>query len=268
MIPSLPRSIPTMLWLTGMLALIPSAHCQQVVDQSPLAGNAARVFVDNTRDRPPRENLTKAFELFGDELSSPHSGQRRRAVDLGAGAGNESLYLLGLGWDVIAIDPEPHAIETIASRALALKESTPGKTIGTIDCRLTTMQDMELKPESVHLINASFSLPYVPADEMDAVWHQCVAALDDGGVFTGHFFGPDHEWHRNQSMSFYSVEELFDHFFRSQPLAIRYLIHTREQVNLAIGGTAFFDTITVIAQKVDPLDKSHRLRNQGTAPSP
>ena len=196
-------------------------------------------FIDNTRGQPARENLTRALELVEKHLATD---AKKTAVDLGAGAGNETLYLLKRGWEVTAVDTNPYAIQTIKERAREVNK-------GALDVRLESMQETKLEPNSVDLINASLSLPFVPREDIRAVWSKSIDALRTGGVFTGHFFGPEHAWREREDMTFLSVNEIFDDFIKDYPLELVYLLNEKEEVKLGVGGTAFFHTITVIVQK-------------------
>lgn len=62
-----------------------------------------------TAERPSRELLRATLRLLGTTPS------RRLAVDLGCGAGVESLELLRGGWSILAVDASPSAIEQLRS---------------------------------------------------------------------------------------------------------------------------------------------------------
>lgn len=212
-----------------------------------------QVYIDNTRGRPPRENLQKALQIFAKEFDEKKAHRPLVAADLGAGAGNETIYLINKGWRVIAIDIDPYSIKTINERFQELRRrdaSGRKQELGSLDACLVSMQKMNLEPNSLDLVNASFSLPFVPRTEMKEVWKKIVDALTEGGVFTGHFFGPEHAWRNNPRMSFYSVKEIFREFFDDYGFEIRMLSNTKGETRLGAGGRAFFHTITVIAQKM------------------
>ncbi len=196
-------------------------------------------FVDNTKGLPARENLTRALKLTDKRFSRI---DEKVAVDLGAGAGNETLHLMKLGWKVIAVDSNAYAIRTIEERAKDVE-------MGDVDARHESMQVTKLEPNSVDLINASFSLPFLPPKDFEAVWRKSIDALKPRGVFTGHFFGPEHAWNERSNMTFLSVNEIFDSFVEDYPLELRYLLNEKAEVKLGVGGTAFFHTITIIVEK-------------------
>jgi len=68
-------------------------------------------YVSKTTGTPPRPLYQRAVALFD------HPGA---AVDLGCGAGNETLDLLQRGWSVHAVDSSEAAIRTVTDRAGAL----------------------------------------------------------------------------------------------------------------------------------------------------
>jgi SAM-dependent methyltransferase len=225
-------------------------------DQTTLAQsqkqNRIELYVDNTRGNWVRKNLSEALSIFQDDFERIKTERRPVAADLGAGAGNETLHLFENGWNVITIDIEPYPIATVNER---IKEIIRTKFNGDkpdnhyVDARITSMQNMDLLPNSLDLINASYSLPFVPARDMPAVWNNIVTALRPGGVFTGHFFGTEHEWRTNPELSFYSVNEIVRTFIEPFSMEIYFLLNEKEETPLGVGRTAFFHTITIIAKK-------------------
>ena len=209
-------------------------------------------YVDQTKGIPLRDNFTTALQIFSNEFGQKKVKHRLTAADLGAGAGNETMYLLEKGWDVIAVDIDPYSIETIRERYKELINNTETgskEKPGSLDARLIPMQRMELKPDSLDLVNASLSLPFIPRAEMKGVWIKIVKALRDGGVFTGNFFGPEHAWRNNPNLSFYSLEEIKNEFLKDSNLEIKDIFEEKKATRVAVGGTVLFHTITVIVQK-------------------
>lgn len=155
-----------------------------------------RDFLQATRGAPPHPSLTKALTL--------RSGNPGRALDLGCGAGRDSLQLLAEGWEVVAFDRDARALEMLRQQAASLM---PHK-LSTL-CR--SFEDTRPLPE-VDLVNASFSLPFCEPELFDDLWQRVTDSLGVGGWFTGHFFGPNDDWsssgHAIHSRN--EVLELFD----------------------------------------------------------
>jgi SAM-dependent methyltransferase len=147
-------------------------------------GNWER-FYRYTHDSPPWPLLIRAAELL------PDGG---RALDLGAGAGRDTRYLLAHGFIVTAVDADVHAVERL--RALA-------------DERLhvvhSTFEAFPFEPRCYELISAQFALPFVPEPAFSAIFARLVQALRPGGVFAGQFFGPYDQWNTpGRQMTFVS----------------------------------------------------------------
>ena len=133
-------------------------------------------YFEARADRPPRPLLLDAMELFD---------RPGRAIDLGAGGGIDTRYLLDRGWSVIAIDNSPDAVRR-------LSELTPAAD-GRLQIRQADLTgDLGLEP--VDLVHAGFSLPFCPPDRFAALWQQVEAALPTGGVLAAQLFGDRDSW--------------------------------------------------------------------------
>jgi SAM-dependent methyltransferase len=151
-------------------------------------------FIEVTRDRPARELLVRALAL----VTSPGE-----ALDLGAGAGNETLAMLRHGLRVTAIDGSARSIALIRGRAAeaGLRE------------RLTLHQ--ALFPHvpwgsgGYDLINAQFALPFCPTSDFAVFWRELRAALRPGGVFCGQLFGVRDSWAaERRELTFHTRDEV------------------------------------------------------------
>jgi tellurite methyltransferase len=143
----------------------------------------------------PRDTLLEALTLHEAEGREPGF-----AVDLGCGAGRDTLELLRRGWCVLAVDAEPKALELLAAhpdRAAAAAR---------LDTLLGRFEDARW--ERAELVNASFSLPFCPPAAFIATWSRIVASLRPGGRFCGHFFGDRDEWAPADDITFHRREEL------------------------------------------------------------
>lgn len=145
-----------------------------------------------TAKRPPRELLMRTL----DHLEWEGSPRRRRlAVDLGFGAGNDTLELLRRGWNVLAIDGEGEALRFLGRRV-------PKGLRGALTLRKSRLEELELPPAD--LVYASFSLPFCDPDRFDALWRTIRTAIVPGGHFAGQLFGEDDEWNGARPMTFLS----------------------------------------------------------------
>jgi SAM-dependent methyltransferase len=131
------------------------------------------------------------------ERAAALAPKKRRALDLGAGAGRDTRYLLSQGFEVTAVDADPRAVALLAARSqdrLRVVQST--------------FQDFSFGTASYDLISAQFALPFVPSDRFAGVFARIKAALATGGVFAGQFFGVRDEWNTpDRDMTFLTRAE-------------------------------------------------------------
>lgn len=126
------------------------------------------------------------------ETRTPRS---RRAIDLGCGAGNDSLELLRQGWKVLAIDRQAEALRMLSKRV-------PARLRGSLTMLVAPMEGLSLPPAD--LINASFSLPFCAPDRFEELWAGIRTSLRPGGHFAGQLFGTRDEWHGHRPLTFHS----------------------------------------------------------------
>jgi tellurite methyltransferase len=124
--------------------------------------------------RAPRDQLLDVLSLF-DEPGS--------AVDLGCGAGIDTLAMLDRGWTVLAIDAEPEAIERMRRRA----GDNPA-----LDTQLSPMEDVDLPPAD--LVWASYSLFFCDPAHFPKVWERIRTSVRAGGRFAGELLGDRDSW--------------------------------------------------------------------------
>jgi SAM-dependent methyltransferase len=148
-------------------------------------------FVKVTTGQPPWPRLVQAAAMF-DEPGE--------ALDVGAGAGRDSLYLLNQGWRVTAVDSSPAAIA-------ALKR-LPAENFTAV---LAVAQDF--KPDSYDLVNAQFSLPFIPPSHFEATVARLRDAVKPGGVMSATFFGRRDEWNTPGNEVTFSTREDVEQIF-------------------------------------------------------
>jgi tellurite methyltransferase len=126
------------------------------------------------------------------------------AVDLGCGAGIDTVALLQRGWSVFATDAEQEAIDR-------LHERTGPDHPPTLRTRRVAMEDVELPPAS--LIWASFSLFFCDPARFPIVWRRIERALTPGGRFAGQLLGDRDSWAADRDVTWFrrgDAEALFD----------------------------------------------------------
>ena len=130
-------------------------------------------------DRPVRSLCLDAMAFAG-------PGTGRRAIDLGCGAGKETLAMLRAGWSVHAVDSLPDTRERLLGIA-------PADAVGRLNIEVRAFQDLLQLPPA-ELIFAGYSLPFVHPDRFAGFWAVMLDALQPQGVLAVNLFGDRDSW--------------------------------------------------------------------------
>jgi tellurite methyltransferase len=140
----------------------------------------------------PRDTLLQALARHEAEGREPGL-----AVDLGSGAGRDTLELLRRGWHVVAVDAEPAAVELLRERAPAG---------AALEIRLGRFDEVEWG--AADLVTSSFSLPFAAPPAFARAWARIRATLLPGGRFCGQLFGVHDGWASAPDMTFHAREDV------------------------------------------------------------
>lgn len=99
-----------------------------------------------------------------------------KAIDLGAGAGRDTIELAKAGFDVTAVDLSERGAERIRQRALAAGVGPRVQTCVANVC------DHEIPADSYDAICATTVLDHIPAADARRVWKRMVDGLREQGV--------------------------------------------------------------------------------------
>ena len=100
-------------------------------------------FYKASEGTPAWPALLSALDRF--EADAPDV-TGRFAIDLGCGAGRDTLEMLRRGWRILAIDKQPEAIEQVAS-------VVPPELLDRLEGRVAAFEDITTLPQA-DLINA------------------------------------------------------------------------------------------------------------------
>jgi SAM-dependent methyltransferase len=127
--------------------------------------------------------------------------QPGEALDVGAGAGRDTGYLLRQGWRVTAVDASPEA-------ATALRRMPRQRNLRVV---VSAVEDFE--PSTYDLVNAQFALPFIAPARFHATVERLVASVLPGGFMAATFFGRNDEWNvAGTDINFSSRDEI-EHLF-------------------------------------------------------
>jgi tellurite methyltransferase len=149
-----------------------------------------------TSKRPPRELLTRTLDHI--EWEGRANG-RKLAVEIGFGAGNDTLELLRRGWTVLAVDAQEVAAKYLARRV-------PPRHRGRLTTLVCSMEALEVPPAD--LVYASFSLPFCQPERFGDLWSSIRSSVRTHGHFAGNLFGDRDEYRGKRPMSFFSRRQV------------------------------------------------------------
>lgn len=132
-------------------------------------------YLQKSLNKPPNPVTTAAAKLN-------HSGFNK-AVDVGCGVGNDSAALLDLGYQVAAYDGSAEAVRICSERFA----NEP-------DFYIEQARFESFDYPQTGLVIAFSSLFFCEPEYFAAAWFNLKSAIQPGGVFVGHFLGPEDDW--------------------------------------------------------------------------
>ena len=154
-------------------------------------------YYKNTTDAKPNYTIKKFIEL---------KIKPGNAIELGCGAGRDTVCLLKNGWNVTGIDKE-----NVKSRIAAKLETEKLKQFKFLNRKFE-----EIELENNNLVVANFSLPFCNKNDFKKLWNKIDDSILKDGYFVGNFFGDNDEWkNTKEEMTFLTkkqVIELFENF--------------------------------------------------------
>lgn len=163
------------------------------------------------------------------------------AVDVGCGAGRDALFLVERGFKVHAYDRSDAAIARLSEMgSMYLNEKLFPK--------VCSFEKFEYPRSS--LVCACSSLFFCDPGVFSRVWGSIARSLLSGGVFCGHFMGPNDSWAKMKrgDLTVHTVEELQDLFGRDFRVMD---IHEHDSAGKTLlGKEKHWHTYSVVAQKI------------------
>lgn len=151
-------------------------------------------YYENTKNAKPHKNIEKFMEL--NIIPS-------NALDLGCGAGRDTVFLLKNNWKVLSIDKEN--TKNYITTQLTHNE------LKNFDFKQMDFQNLNLK--NFNLVVANFSLPFCEKANFNELWTKICFSLNNNGYFVGNFFGENDSWKLvKTNMTFHSKKDVIDLF--------------------------------------------------------
>ena len=151
-------------------------------------------YYDNTENEMPNYTVKKFIEL---------NVEPGNAVELGCGAGRDTVYLIRNGWNVLAIDRED--VETRIVSKLLVEE------LEQFEFFKQRFEDIELG--NSNLVVANFSLPFCNKNDFKKLWAKINHSILKDGYFVGNFLGDKDEWKiAKEKMTFLTKDQVMELF--------------------------------------------------------
>ncbi|PZP13852.1 MAG: SAM-dependent methyltransferase [Brachybacterium faecium] len=180
--------------------------------------------------RPARRLVSKAIAAAG--------GDRAAGVvlDLGAGAGADSLQFARRGWTVHAYDAD----DTIAARLVENERMS-----GSVQFHHTDITDVDAFPRA-QIVYSTYTLGLLGPDGLAATWLKLVDALPRGGVMAVDVFGTNDSWADRPDIATLSMPEI-DAMFRGFQIIDR---SVRDEDGRFLADKKHWHVITTLARKL------------------
>jgi len=158
------------------------------------------------------------------------------ALDIGAGAGNDSAWLLENGFTVTSLDKDAsklRANEALNGKATILELS---------------WDEFVFTPNSLNLIIAQNTFPFLSREKTERVIVDAVSALQSGGFICYTLFGPKDAWAHKENMHFVSYEDAIA-FAEKLPVEIFYRSNEIGYGSTMSGDMKFWEIHRIILKK-------------------
>ena len=151
-------------------------------------------YYDNTTDAMPNYTVKKFIKL---------NVEPGNAVELGCGAGRDTVCLIKNNWNVLAIDRE--IVEERIAKRLNNEE------LEKFRFQKQNFESLEL--EKNNLIVANYCLPFCNKNNFKELWNKINNSILKDGYFVGNFFGDNDEWKSiKEEMTFLTKEQVIELF--------------------------------------------------------
>jgi len=189
--------------------------------------NATEYYQNSIKKNKASRLLSEFFKL---KLDNNLKG--KNAIDMGCGAGNDTVFLLEKGFEVTAIDSEPQVKEVLSRRA----ENQQNLNVVIDDFSKVQL----LKAD---LINANYSLFFVKKD-FNEMLKNVLKSINKNGYFVGNFLGKEDDWNKNKTTL--DKDELLNYFSKFK---IVYYSEEKYYKDTLTKKNKFWHVYNIIAQK-------------------
>jgi cyclopropane fatty-acyl-phospholipid synthase-like methyltransferase len=158
------------------------------------------------------------------------------ALDLGAGAGNDSVWMIERGFNVTSLDKDASKLrsnEALKDKATIIEQS---------------WDEFVFTPNSLNLIVAQNTFPFLSREKAERVITDAISALQSGGFICYTLFGPKDAWAHKETMHFVSYEDAIS-FAEQLPVEIFFRSNEVGYGTTMSGDMKFWEVHRIILKK-------------------
>lgn len=190
--------------------------------------NKKKNYYEITKYAKPHMNVEKFIDL---------KIEPQKAIDLGCGAGRDTVYLLKNNWQVTAIDKE--------DTSGIIKEQLDKEQLKNF--KFIKANFSKIMIEETNLIVANFSLSFCEKEYFQEFWSNLTKAIIKDGYFVGNFFGKNDTWANDKKdMVFFDKDEVIELFKNFKIIEIKEI---EKEGKTANGNLKYWHIFDVIAKK-------------------
>lgn len=146
-------------------------------------------YREDRKNARPRPLLVQAL---------PFVAHKNTALDFGAGALNDSKFLLSEGFQKVI------ALDSVAA-AHDVTDELPSDRFQYVQ---SSFENFNFPEKHFDLVNAQYALPFIEPAKFNLVFENVVHSLKHGGIFVGQFFSEKDSWFGNSDINFFSKEHV------------------------------------------------------------
>lgn len=158
------------------------------------------------------------------------------ALDIGAGSGGDSVWMIENGFTVTSLDKDAsklRANEALKDKVTIVEQS---------------WDEFVFTPDSLNLIVAQNTFPFLAREKAERVIIDAVSALKSGGFICYTLFGPKDAWSDKQNMHFVSYEDAVS-FAEKLPVEIFFRSNEIGYGTMMNGDMKFWEIHRIILKK-------------------
>lgn len=183
-----------------------------------------------TNNTPPRRNIIKFVEQY--------KGLTGNAIDLGCGAGNDTVYLIQNNWNVLAIDGTD--VENL------IKDKLNEERMKKFNFQVQKFEKLNLP--KCDLIISNNALSFCNRDYFYNMWQKICNSINSNGFFVGNLFGIKDEWNTpDDKRTFLNKEQVLELFENFEIIEFKEIEKDRPT---ALGKMKHWHTFEITAKKI------------------